>query len=210
MGQINAARPDNLPPSQGGKYQGFGSTPSPSSDSQHPSFGLTSAAAPSISDFQESPRAAISKGWSLFSAAVAGATRVVSENVIQPGMEKVNDPKLQASVRGYMTEAQKRAAAVGQSANQWSKNQFGVDVAEHVGGVVDGVKERIAGPERSGYGSLAQDHDGETSALYHDDTDDFFTEFSGVHETEQHITPSASTRAPAVPKKEEWDEWKDF
>ena len=213
MGQINASRPDNLPPSQGGKYQGFGNTPSPPSDSQHPSFGMTSVAAPSLTDFQENPRAALSKGWSLFSAAVVGASRVVSENVIQPGMEKVNDPNLQASVRGYMSEAQKRAAAVGQSANQWSKNQFGVDVAEHVGGVVDGVKERIAGPERSGYGSLAQDHDGESSALYHDDTDDFFTEFSDGPKTEEpYSTLYGSSTAPAVPKKgEQWeDEWKDF
>ena len=128
-------------------------------------------------------------------------------------MEKVNDPNLQASVRGYMTEAQKRAAYVGQSANQWSKNQFGVDVAEHVGGVVDGVKEKIAGPEKSGYGSLAQEHDAETSALYHDDTDDLFTEFRDAHDQQDHHpAPSASTTAsvPAVPKKDEWDEWKEF
>jgi len=112
-----------------------------------------------------------------------------------------------------MSEAQKRAAAVGQSANQWSKAQFGVDVAEQVCGVVDGVREKIAGPERSGYGSLAQEHDGETSALYNDDTDDFFTEFSSAHKTEeQHNTPptAAAVAGPAVPKKDEWDEWRDF
>jgi ADP-ribosylation factor GTPase-activating protein 1 len=211
MGQLNASRPDNLPPSQGGKYQGFGSTPSPPPPgSQHPAFGMTSAAAPSISDFQENPRAALSKGWSLFSAAVAGASKVVSENVIQPGIEKVSDPNLHASVRGYMTEAQKRATYVGQSANQWSKTQFGVDVAEHVGGVVDGVKEKIAGPEKSGYGSLAQENDGESSALYHDDTDDFFTEFSDGHKQEEYHAAPTTSGAPPVPKKDEWDEWKDF
>ena len=109
-----------------------------------------------------------------------------------------------------MTEAQNRAASVGQSANQWSKTQFGVDVAEHVGGVVDGVKGKIAGPERSGYGSLAQEHDGETSALYHDDTDDFFTEFTEAHKQGEHHGTATKTGAPAVPKKDEWDEWKDF
>lgn len=207
MGQQNASRPIDLPPSQGGRYQGFGSSPSPSSAAQHPSFGMTSAAAPSISEFQENPVAALSKGWSLFSAAVAGASRAVSENVIQPGMERVTDPNLHASVMGYMTEAQKRAQLVGQSANAWSKNQFGVDVAEHVGGVVDGVKGRLGGPERSGYGSLPQEHE-ETSALYHDDTDDFFTEFSGGHEQEhRHVTTSATAPPPAVPKKDEWEEW---
>ncbi|KAF7975104.1 hypothetical protein HWV62_10381 [Athelia sp. TMB] len=210
MGQRNAARPDDLPPSQGGKYTGFGSTPSPSADTQHPAFGLTSAAAPSLTDFQENPRAALSKGWSLFSAAVAGASRVVSENVIQPGLEKARDPTLHASVLGYVSEAQKAAAAAGQTANAWSKNQFGVDVAEHVGGVVDGVKGRMGGPERNGYGSLSMDHDEESSALYHDDTDDFFTEFSDKQEqaSASRSAPAAAAAPPPVPKKD--DEWEDF
>ena len=214
MGSINASRPNNLPPSQGGRYQGFGSTPDPPASSQHPSFGLTSTAAPSLADFQSNPTAALSKGWSLFSAAIAGASRAVSENVIQPGMEKVTDPEFQSSVRGYMSEAQKRAVMVGQTANTWSKTQFGVDVAEHVGGAYEGVREKISGgPERNGYGSLSQNHDDQTSALYHDDTDDLFTEYGPKDEDHHSATHSGSTGAvpPPVPKKDEgWDEWKDF
>lgn len=215
MGLINASRPDNLPPSQGGRYQGFGSTPDPPAGSQHPSFGLTSAAAPSLSDFQSNPTAALSKGWSLFSAAIAGASRAVSENVIQPGMEKVSDPEFQSSVRGYVSEAQKRATMVGQTANTWSKNQFGVDVAEHVGSAYEDVRERISGgPERSGYGSLSQNHDDDqTSALYHDDTDDLFTEYGHKDEDYRSTTHGGNTSAvpPPVPKKDEdWDEWRDF
>jgi len=62
MGKMNAGKPDHLPPSQGGKYQGFGNSPSiPPTFQQHPSYDLTSAAAPSLSDFQENPRAALSK-----------------------------------------------------------------------------------------------------------------------------------------------------
>jgi len=176
LGKANENRPADLPPSQGGRYQGFGSTPTPASN-EHPSYGLSSATAPTLSDLQENPMAALSKGWSLFSAAVVGATKVVSENVIQPGMEKVADPNFHASVRGYMTEAQKKAAIVGSTANQWSKNQFGVDVAENIGGVVETVKERVGGgPARSGYGSLSYDHDEETTGLYTDD-DDLFGEY---------------------------------
>jgi len=218
LGQANASRPVDLPPSQGGRYQGFGSTPPPS---QHPSYGLSSAAAPSLSDLQENPMGALSKGWSLFSAAVVGASKAVTENVIQPGIEKVTDPNLQASVKGYMTEAQKRAAVVGSSANQWSKSQFGVDVAESVGGVVGTVKDRIVGTPR-GYGALPMDHDGETSGLYHDDEDDFFKEYDSSQPYGQPVghtrtgstasssgvqVSSSSTRAG---KKDDWDEWKDF
>ncbi|EEB87536.1 hypothetical protein MPER_15082, partial [Moniliophthora perniciosa FA553] len=59
LGSLNASRPDNLPPSQGGKYQGFGNTPSPQPDSDHPSYGLSSRAAPSLTDLQENPMAAL-------------------------------------------------------------------------------------------------------------------------------------------------------
>ena len=38
LGQSNADRPADLPPSQGGRYQGFGNTPSLS---EHPSYGLS-------------------------------------------------------------------------------------------------------------------------------------------------------------------------
>ncbi|KAI0832637.1 ArfGap-domain-containing protein [Trametes gibbosa] len=215
LGQANATRSADLPPSQGGRYQGFGNTPTPPPGSQHPSFALSSAAAPSLSDLQENPVAALSKGWSLLSAAVAGASRVVTENVIQPGVEKVRDPTFQAGVRGYVVEASKRAGDVGRTANSWGKVTFGVDVAESVGGVVGTVKDRVGGgPERRGYGAVGMDHEEESSALYHDD-DDFFDQYNGG--SQQHggfsstNTQTSKTvhRAPAK-KADDWDEWKDF
>ncbi|KAJ7639133.1 ArfGap-domain-containing protein [Roridomyces roridus] len=211
LGQTNAMRSADLPPSQGGRYQGFGSTPTPPPGSQHPSYGMSSAAAPSFSDIQENPVAALSKGWSLFSAAVVGASRAVSENVIQPGMERVRDPALQASVMGYMTEAQKRAAAAGGVANQWSKNQLGVDVAETVGGVVGGVRDRFGpSPAQNGYGAIGMGPDGEeTSGLYHEDDEDLFTEYRGYDQP----PPSKPSQPAAASKKNDWDddsEWKDF
>jgi len=213
LGRDNANRPLDLPPSQGGRYTGFGSTPAPS---EQPSFALSSAAAPTLSDFQENPTTALSKGWSLFSAAVMGASRVVSENIIQPGVEKVTDPTFQATVKGYMTEAQKRAAVVGSAANEWSKSQLGVDVAESVGGVVDTVKDRIgAGPSREGYNALSMRPDGETTALYHDreDEDDFFGEYQQSRTAMPASATSWGTVTPTTPntkKTADWDEWKDF
>ncbi|KAJ7752817.1 ArfGap-domain-containing protein [Mycena maculata] len=215
LGQANASRPADLPPSQGGRYQGFGSTPVPASPSQHPSYGLSSAAAPSLADIQENPVAALSKGWSLFSAAVVGASRAVSENVIQPGMERVRDPTLQANVMGYVSEAQKRAAMVGGAANQWSKNQFGVDVAESVGGVVGGVRDRIGpSPAQSGYGSIGMGGEEETSGLYHDDDDDdLFQEYKHGEHYDQPASQPGSAAPTSAKKTNDWDddaEWKDF
>ncbi|THH30688.1 hypothetical protein EUX98_g3510 [Antrodiella citrinella] len=218
LGQANATRPDDLPPSQGGKYQGFGSTPTPAAGSQHPSWNLSSANAPRLADLQGNPVAALSKGWSLFSAAVVGATRVVNDNVIQPSVEKVMDPTFQAGVRGYVSEAGKRAGQVGQSANTWGKSTLGVDVAGTVGGAVGTVSDKITGgPTRRGYGQVPQGYAGmESSSLYNEhDDEDFFGEFNGgsggSNAQYDPAVPhqSASTSAPAK-KSEDWDEWKDF
>ncbi|KAA1466572.1 ArfGap-domain-containing protein [Dentipellis sp. KUC8613] len=215
LGSVNASRPDHLPPSQGGRYQGFGSTPSPS---ENPAYGLSSRNAPTLQDLQENPMGALSKGWSLFSSAVVGATRVVNENVIQPGVERVTDPNFQASVRGYVSEAGRRAGEAGRNANNWSKNQFGVDVAGQVGGVVGSARDRLGGgPERNGYGSLSTGGSyEETSALYQDDDDDMFGEYSTGHSSSaQHgySTGGATTAAASsttAKKGDDWDEWKDF
>ncbi|KAG2349158.1 ArfGap-domain-containing protein [Suillus weaverae] len=216
LGQANAARPVDLPPSQGGRYQGFGNTISPPT-SQHPSFGLSSTSAPTLQDFQDNPGAALSKGWSLVSAVVAGASRVVNENVLQPGMERALDPNLHATVRGYMSEAQRRAQDAGRSANEWSKTQLGVDVADQVGSVVGTVKDRLgSGPQSSGYGALSTHNDGETSALYHDDTEDFFAEYSDGRTSlgQSSVHPASGTSKTPGPasksKDDDWEEWKEF
>ena len=215
LGQVNASRPADLPPSQGGRYQGFGNTPSPPPASQHSSFGLSSMAAPSLSDFQEDPTAALGKGWSLFSAAVAGASRVVSENVLQPGMERAMDPSFHASMRSYISEAGRLANGAGRYANDWSKSQFGVDVADHVGGVMGSVREQIGrGRPEAGYRSLSQEVG---SSAFHDDTDSFFTEFAGHrHDSEPQSSASQTSKAPApsaktqAKKDDDWDDWQDF
>lgn len=223
LGQANASRPADLPPSQGGKYQGFGNTPTPPSGSQHPAYGLSSAAAPTLTELQENPTAALSKGWSLFSAAVAGATRALNENVIQPGIEKVSDPNFQAGVRGYVSEAGKKAGQVGSTANAWSRQTLGVDVAQQVGGVVGTVKDRIGGgPSSRGYGQVSQGYGyEESSSLYqeHEDEDDFFGQFNSATSPQQNSygqggigSSTANASRDAAPKKKEddWDDWKDF
>jgi ADP-ribosylation factor GTPase-activating protein 1 len=219
LGKVNESRPADVPPSQGGRYTGFGSTPTPSA-SQHSSYALSSANAPTLGDIQENPVAAISKGWSLFTAAVVGATKVVNENVIQPGVDRVRDPNFQASVKGYMTEAQKKATLVGSTANEWSKQQLGVNVADTVGGAVGAIKERVAGPSHSGYGQVALTSPNDTAeshSLYQDD-EDLFTEYRDSYPTSSNpgTTPLAKTSTSTrtnntASKKNDWDDdWKDF
>jgi ADP-ribosylation factor GTPase-activating protein 1 len=215
LGDVNASRPDNLPPSQGGKYQGFGSTPSPGPSSSGDSWGLSSRAAPSLSDFQENPGAALSKGWSLFSSVVANATRTVNESVIQPGMERVLDPEFQATVKGYASEASKRAAQAGTAANEWGKQSLGVDVAGQVGGVANQLGGTMGWSNQStaGYGSLSQGpgHDGYSQ--YHDgeeDEDEFFGTFESSSNGGASSGAAASDTRGTSKKDDDWGEWKDF
>jgi len=161
--------------------------------------------------------AALSKGWSLFSSAVVGASRAVSENVIQPGVERVTDPTFQATMRGYVGEAGRRAGQVGNSVNQWGKTQLGVDVAEQLGGAVDTVRDQIGGgPARSGYSSVYSGgtHEEETSALYHDhdDDDDLFSEYRGASNATSAQVGTSKATAESAKSSGGWgdDEWKEF
>lgn len=159
---------------------------------------------------------ALSKGWSLFSSAVVGASRVVNESIIQPGVEKVLDPTFQADVKGYVSEAGKRAGEVGSAANMWTKHTLGIDVAGGVGGVVGTVKDTVGGgPSRRGYGALQSEYVGEGSSLYqdHEDDDDFFESEQYAHAGEPpRPTPTSATGLTSrSPKKaDQWDDWKDF
>jgi len=150
---------------------------------------------------------ALSKGWSIFSSAVSGATRAVNESIIQPGVERATDPNLQTSIRGYVSEAGKYAGEFGKTANSWGKNQFGVDVAERV---TTTVREMGGGPEGQGYGSVPTQYSGETSGLYQDD-DEIFKEYKDTSPTttsHNHPLPvgnasstSSSAVKPTAPKK---------
>jgi len=118
------------------------------------------------------------------------------------------DPTLQANLRGYVSEAGKRAGDLGKSANQWGKMQFGVDVADQVGGVVGTVKDKVGGgPARNGYGAVPLEHDGETSALYQDEDDDFFRDNTDRQQS-SHLQTTGQLSSAG--KNGDWDDWKDF
>jgi len=158
--------------------------------------------------------AVLSKGWSLFSAAVAATAATVSDNVVQPGLEKIRDPTFQASVNGYVGGVTNKAGEIGRAANNWSKEAFGVDVAGQMGDVVGGVRGRMGGGPYAGYTGLSAEHDGESSSLWHDPTeDDDFQSWSGYDQPRSE-PPSSSTTAPkmgdAKPKDGWDDDWKDF
>ena len=80
MGEANASRPDNLPPNQGGKYGGFGSSlPEP-----------RESALPSAQEFQNDPMAALSRGFGWLSSTVGKQAKLVNDSYIQPTAKNVS------------------------------------------------------------------------------------------------------------------------
>jgi ADP-ribosylation factor GTPase-activating protein 1 len=222
LGAANAERPDHLPPSQGGRYAGFGSTPEPPPEA----LALSSKALPTFQDVQNDPGAALSKGWSFLSTAFVSASKAVNETIIQPGMQvaKENAPVVQKSVGQFAATA---TQSMGQLSGQ-VKEKTGVDVAEGWGTLVDKVKAiGIAGqtPEQRGYSGVDDgwgEHEEEGSALYRDEPDsaDFFTQFEspsqpGAGASKDSNKDSSTTPKPAQiqaqeVEKEGWDDWKEF
>lgn len=202
LGASNASRPEYLPPSQGGRYAGFGNTPD-------------SEPAGASGELQTEAIRTLSKGWSIFTGAIAA----VSETVVKPGLEKVADPEFREKVGGYVGAAGQKVAAAAGTANDWGKHQFGVDVGESVGVVVDKVKTGVIGNRPpAGYEAVGQnpwaEEEGGTSALYQDaGEDDFFKDntWQTMSTTTSTNATSTMTKADAPAKKpDDWDEWKDF
>lgn len=84
MGAANDSRPDNLPPSQGGKYSGFGSGGSftPSSAARGSSNPLSSRNLPGLDDLRDDPVGALGKGWGFLGAALGAVGKTVNECVL--------------------------------------------------------------------------------------------------------------------------------
>lgn len=84
LGAKNDSRPDHLPPSQGGKYAGFGSAPAGSS-----STGQSSLTGLNVDNFQKDPLGTFSKGWGLFTSTVSKSINEVNESVIKPNLQNL-------------------------------------------------------------------------------------------------------------------------
>ncbi|KAL9610847.1 MAG: hypothetical protein Q9167_004487 [Letrouitia subvulpina] len=115
-GGENASRRTDLPPSQGGKYAGFGSDPFPANDSTGPSTaGQGGKAMPGVDDFQKDPVAALTKGFGWFTSTVGKGAKTVNNDWIQPNMQKLAEADL-------ATQARLTAAQVAQNIQSGSKN----------------------------------------------------------------------------------------
>jgi len=106
LGSANSTRPDNLPPSQGGKFSGFGSTPiNPNNVNDNT---------------PEDVAATISRGFWGLAATVSRAAKAANEQIIQPTAQKISDTEI-------TNVAVKHAATLGQKVSETA--QYSVESA---------------------------------------------------------------------------------
>ena len=88
LGALNDSRPADLPPSQGGKYAGFGSTPT----APDPASGSNGGTG--LDDIARDPVAALTKGWGFFANQATRAAQLATEQVLKPTAQKLGDAEL--------------------------------------------------------------------------------------------------------------------
>lgn len=188
LGADNANRPADLPPSQGGKYAGFGSTPTPQSRNDD-------AALPGLDDLQKDPIAALTKGFGWFTTTVTKTAKTVNNDYIQPTAKQLAESDLAAQAR----------VAAGTVAGTVAKTaQTGARTAS------EGFHRFVEGPSASGYGRVQGQGQG-----FDEGKRAFWDDFSSV--AEQKKDSSIGTAAmgkgessrPSQPAKKDdgWDDW---
>ncbi|KIW70651.1 hypothetical protein PV04_02896 [Phialophora macrospora] len=124
MGEANASRPDNLAPSQGGKYSGFGSAmPDPA---ERPGAGGIG------DDFTKDPVAAITKGFGWLGGMVSKQAKLVNDSYIQPTAKTI-------AASDLASQAQKAALAAGQGIQSGARG-----AAQSFNKFVEGQDEKAA------------------------------------------------------------------
>ncbi|KAF1798569.1 hypothetical protein V8B55DRAFT_1524480 [Mucor lusitanicus] len=170
LGQANETRDASLPPSQGGKFTGFGN---PAFENQSSSRTST----PGIDDIINDPMQALTKGWSLLSMgmeelgkAAAQTARYANDNYVKPAQSQWNDPNFRNNVTGYVQNiSEKTRSLVNESLN-------------------GGQRSSSSASMRSSYSSSSHTNNDNTN-------DDFFN--STISSLQQQSAPTSRSASPS-------------
>ncbi|KXJ92357.1 hypothetical protein Micbo1qcDRAFT_233636 [Microdochium bolleyi] len=185
LGEENASRSDALPPSQGGKYAGFGNTPSPAQSSGG------GGAVPNLAELQKDPVAALTKGFGWFTSTVSKTAQNVNNDFIQPTAKQISQTDFAAQARVAAGTVSKAAQAGAKGAqDQFTRFVEGPDGSKQPSNMDEGKRafwddfssvadQRAAAKQQSSIGTSAMGKSGGTKGA-----------------------------APAAKKKDdEWDDW---
>lgn len=139
LGTKNNSRPDDVPPSQGGKFSGFGNTPAPAGKGSFASF--------SLDNLQADPLGTLTKGWGLFSSTVAKSVSEVNESVIKPGLTQIQQSDFSSETKRAMAQFGQKMQETGKYGqetfqsftNELHSNGFNRTVDLRFGKLFDGL-----------------------------------------------------------------------
>ncbi|KAK4165218.1 hypothetical protein QBC43DRAFT_343926 [Cladorrhinum sp. PSN259] len=149
LGEKNASRSADLPPSQGGKYQGFGSSAGSSTPAPR-NQGGGDAALPGLDDLQKDPVAALSKGFGWFTSTVTKTAKTVNEGFIQPTAKQIAESDFAAQARTAAATAAKTAQAGAKTASE-------------------GLTRFVEGPSAGGYKPVSNTNFDESKRAFWDE-----------------------------------------
>lgn len=107
LGAKNDQRPDHLPPSQGGKYGGFGNTPTPTTttnNNNNNTNNTSSLSSFTLDNFQNDPLGTFTKGWGLFSSSVVKSVQEVNNSVIKPSIDQIQSSEITGQAKTAMAQ----------------------------------------------------------------------------------------------------------
>ncbi|KAL8965530.1 MAG: hypothetical protein Q9197_006469 [Variospora fuerteventurae] len=181
-GGENERRREDLPPSQGGKYAGFGSS--------QPAAAITASGEegmPGVDEFQKDPVAALTKGFGWFTTTVGKGAKSVNDGWVKPNVQKLAEADL-------ATQARLTAAQVAQNIQAGSKN-----AAEHFNRFV----EDSTSPPPYSSSHLTSRHPRSKTAAAEPEHKDFWDSFgspvAGGAEDNNHTHPPAAAAAGSKP-----------
>ncbi|KAG6029278.1 hypothetical protein E4U41_000435 [Claviceps citrina] len=111
LGAENASRSEHLPPSQGGKYAGFGNTPGPTAAPSQDGI-------PNLEDIQKDPVAALSKGFGWFTSTLTKTAKTVNDGYIQPTAKQIAEGDFAKQAQLTAAQFAKQAQLAGKSAHE--------------------------------------------------------------------------------------------
>ncbi|KAJ5833672.1 hypothetical protein N7474_001983 [Penicillium riverlandense] len=138
LGSENATRSDALPPSQGGKFTGFGGgLPPPSASERRPSpfggFGGNQA----FDDLQKDPMGTLTKGFGWFASTIGKGAKTVNDSYLQPTAKQLAESD-------FAAQARTQAASWGQNLQAGAKG-----AADQFNRFVEGEEDGRAANRRS-------------------------------------------------------------
>lgn len=235
LGSENATRSDALPPSQGGKYTGFGGgMPAPAAGERRSSpFGGSGGlgggggggGAQPFDEFQKDPMGTLSKGFGWFASTVGKSAKQVNDSYLQPTAKQLaeSDFAAQARIQAANWGQNLQAGALG-AADQFNRFVEGDDGHPQRSRVEPERRDfwddfsSLAAQERAGQGhqrsgsrsgvigTAAMRKGPANSSLANSSTPAETTASSGVEGAESGAASSAAKGKDGKDAKDDWDD----